>query len=330
MIVTLCLIVKNEEDRLSECLKSFSGLYSDLVVVDTGSTDETKTVAKSFGAKVHNFEWIDDFAAARNFALSKVTTPWVMVVDADDIISAETKRVLQDDLAKLPSNTLGVFLPYIYSTANKQTAFTTYLPRIWKVASGYQYTLPIHEYLDIPKEDIKRFVRLPHPIIHHKTQEDFSKSIIRNLGILEKAIKTNPQQTRLLFYLGRENKSLGNYKQAIGWYSRFVKIPNVSKDELNRAYLGIGECYLKMNNTKSAKLAYQHAIRANPAFIEAYLQLGDIALQGNQYKKAVRFYLEATKKTPPQTHVFVNMQLYNGYAQKKLCEALAHIKEFSL
>lgn len=330
MIVTLCLIVRNEEHRLSECLESFSGLYSDLVVVDTGSTDATKAVAKNFGAKVYDFEWIDDFAAARNFALSKVTTPWVMVVDADDIISSETKRVLQDDLAKLPSHTLGVFLPYIYSTANKQAGFTTYLPRFWKVASGYQYTLPIHEYLDIPKEDIQRFVRLSHPIIHHKSQEDFSKSIMRNLRILERAIKTNPQQSRLLFYLGRENKSLGNYKQAVSWYSKFVKVPDVSKDELNRAYLGIGECYLKMSKIKSAKLAYQYAIKANPAFVEAYLQLGDIAIQGNQYKKAVRFYLEATKKTPPQTHVFVNVQLYNGYAQKKLCEALAHIKEFNL
>ena len=330
MMLTLCLIVKNEESRLPACLESFSGLYSELVVVDTGSTDATKTIARNFGAKMYDFTWIDDFSAARNFALSKATTPWVMVVDADDMMSIEAKKALQDDLEKLTPNTLGVFLPYIYSTINKKTAFTTYLPRIWKTKLGYQYTLPIHEYLDVPKENIKQFVRLPHAIIHNKTQADFSKSILRNLGILEKAIKNNPQQTRLLFYLGRENKSLGNYKQAIRWYSKFVKIPNVSKDELNRAYLGMGECYIKMDNIKSAKLAYQHAIKANPAFVEAYLQLGDIALKTGQYKKAARFYLEATKKQPPQTHVFVNMQLYNGYAQKKLCETLAHIKEFAL
>ncbi len=330
MIVTLCLIVKNEEKRLAVCLESFAGLYSDIVVVDTGSTDTTKTIAQDFGAKVYDFTWIDDFAAARNFALNKVVTPWVMVVDADDIISAEEKRALQDDLEKLTPETLGVFLPYVYSTVNQKTAFTTYLPRIWKVDLGYQYTLPIHEYLDIPKEDIKKFVRLSHPIIHNKDQEDFSKSITRNLGILEGAIKRDPTQTRILFYLGRENKSLGNFKQALRWYSKFIKVPNTSKDELNRAYLGIGECYIKMSKVRSAKLAYRNAIKANPAFIEAYLQLGDLALQQGNYKTAVRFYLEATKKHPPQTHVFVNMQLYNGYAQKKLCEALTHIKEFAL
>jgi len=330
MYLTLCLIVKDEEKRLTTCLHSFSGLYSHLVIVDTGSTDATKEIAKEWKADVYDFNWINDFAAARNFALSKVTTPWVMVVDADDLINEENKKLLQQALEKVTEGTNGIFLPYVYSTVKKEAGFTTYLPRIWKVALGYQYTLPIHEYLDIPKVDITKFIRLPYQIIHSKTPEAFTKSIERNLAILKAAVKKSPQQHRLLFYLGRDNKSAGNFQEALHWYAKFVQLPDASKDEVNRAYLGMGECYIKINDLRSAKAAYHQAMQANPNFIEAYLQLGDLALQARHYKKAVCYYLEATKKQVPQTHVFVNMQLYNGYAQKKLCEALTHIKEFAL
>lgn len=330
MEITLCLIVRDEEKQLAFCLQSFKDIYSHLVIVDTGSVDSTKAIAKAWGADVYDFTWCDDFSAARNFALQQVKTEWVMVVDADDMIQDETKKKLLEELEKLSKDARGVFMPYSYSNMNNISGFTTYLPRIWKMEFGYQYTLPIHEYLDIPKADIPHFVRLPLPVVHQKESGAYSKSVIRNLSILEKAVKKDPSQSRLLFYLGRENKSAGNYKDALDWYMKFTGIPRVSKDELNRAYLGMGECYSKLGLMKKAKEAYLQSVQANSSFAEGYLLLGDMALQQKQYKQAARWYLEATKKQPPQTHVFVNMQLYNGYAKSKLCEALSHIKEFAL
>ncbi len=330
MEITLCLIVRDEEQRLPTCLQSFKNIYSRLVIVDTGSTDSTKTIAEKLGADVYDFTWCDDFSAARNFALQQVKTEWVMIVDADDVIQDKTKAKLLEELEKLSKDVRGIFMPYSYSNVNNISGFTTYLPRIWKMEFDYQYTLPIHEYLDIPKTDIQHFVRLPLPVIHQKEPNAYGKSVIRNLGILEKAVKKDPSQSRLLFYLGRENKSAGNYKDALGWYMKFTRIPVVSKDELNRAYLGMGECYSKLGLMEKAKEAYLQSIQVNSSFAEGYLLLGDMALQQKKYKQAIRWYLEASKKQPPQTHVFVNMQLYNGFAKTKLCEALSHIKEFAL
>ena len=82
--LTVCVIAKNEEKFLGQCLKSVKGLAQQLVVVDTGSTDRTVEIAKENGAEVHNFTWCDDFSAARNAALEHVTGDWILMLDADE------------------------------------------------------------------------------------------------------------------------------------------------------------------------------------------------------------------------------------------------------
>lgn len=85
-ILTLNMIVKNEEALLARCLRSVKDFVDHIIIVDTGSTDRTIEIAKSYGAQVEHFEWIDDFSAARNYALSFVQTPWTLWLDADDIV----------------------------------------------------------------------------------------------------------------------------------------------------------------------------------------------------------------------------------------------------
>ena len=84
--VSLTMIVKNEEENLPRCLASVEGVFDEIIVVDTGSTDRTKEIAREFGAKVFDFEWIDSFAAARNEALSHATGDYAFWLDADDVV----------------------------------------------------------------------------------------------------------------------------------------------------------------------------------------------------------------------------------------------------
>lgn len=85
-LITLNMIVKDEEALLGECLKSIKGFVDEIIIVDTGSSDRTVGVARKHGAIVHHFKWCNDFAIARNYALSHVKTPWVMWLDADDLV----------------------------------------------------------------------------------------------------------------------------------------------------------------------------------------------------------------------------------------------------
>src|SRR6185437_14264466 len=80
--LSVCLIVKNEEKFIAQCLKSVQGLAQQIVVVDTGSTDRTIEIAREHGAEIHSFTWCDDFSAARNAMLEHVTGDWVLALDA--------------------------------------------------------------------------------------------------------------------------------------------------------------------------------------------------------------------------------------------------------
>ncbi len=82
--LSLCMIVKNEEKHLARCLSSVKDVADEIVIVDTGSTDKTIEIAESFSAKIFHFDWVNDFSAARNFALSKCTGDWILYLDADE------------------------------------------------------------------------------------------------------------------------------------------------------------------------------------------------------------------------------------------------------
>ncbi|MDE5995713.1 MAG: glycosyltransferase family 2 protein, partial [Eubacterium sp.] len=87
--ISLCMIVKNEEKVLARCLESIKNAVDEIIIADTGSTDNTKEIAKKYTDKIYDFEWVDDFSKARNFSFSKASKDYIMWLDADDIISKE-------------------------------------------------------------------------------------------------------------------------------------------------------------------------------------------------------------------------------------------------
>ena len=101
--ISLCMIVKNEEAVLARCLDSIKDLMDEIIIVDTGSTDRTKEIAAGYTDQIYDFAWVDDFAAARNFAFSKASMPYIYTADADEVVSEENRqRFLQLKEVLLP------------------------------------------------------------------------------------------------------------------------------------------------------------------------------------------------------------------------------------
>lgn len=99
--VSLCMIVKNEEKYLAQCLASLKPITDEMIVVDTGSSDSTSMIAKAFGAKVYDFPWTGSFSDARNFSISKASGQWVFVMDADEVISNNDYAAFNDLIKKI-------------------------------------------------------------------------------------------------------------------------------------------------------------------------------------------------------------------------------------
>lgn len=90
--ISLCMIVKNEEQSIARCLNSVKGLVDEIVIVDTGSTDKTKQICRQFTDRIFDFEWVDDFSAARNFAFAQATQDYILWLDADDVLSEDDQK----------------------------------------------------------------------------------------------------------------------------------------------------------------------------------------------------------------------------------------------
>ncbi len=90
--VSLCMIVKNEEDNLPRCLESIKDIVDEIIIVDTGSTDKTVEIAKSYGAKVYYLKWNNNFSEARNESLKYATKDWILILDGDDELRAQYKE----------------------------------------------------------------------------------------------------------------------------------------------------------------------------------------------------------------------------------------------
>lgn len=158
--ITACYIVKDEEKKLAVSLASVQQAVDEIVVVDTGSTDQTKAVAQKFGAKIYDYKWQDDFAAARNFALAQLKGDWVIFLDADEYFSADTAGNLRRLIEAQAADTNLLLVLRQDVDEQGKTLLSLYVPRIFRIRQDLRYVGAIHEELRQQGEVVKGIVRI--------------------------------------------------------------------------------------------------------------------------------------------------------------------------
>ncbi|MEY2410103.1 MAG: hypothetical protein QOF48_2773, partial [Verrucomicrobiota bacterium] len=206
--LSICLIVRNEEQFLGRCLESVRGLAHQIVVVDTGSTDSTTDIARRHGAEVYSFPWRDDFSAARNAALERVTGDWVLILDADEELSPEGRVQLKREMNE--KSVIAYRLPII--ERGSEADGCNYVPRLFRNAPGLFFVGRVHEQIFSSVEVRRREWGLENRLgqsglVHHgyareMTQQRRKNS--RNLALLEKAIEEMPNEPHLIMNHGLE------------------------------------------------------------------------------------------------------------------------------
>jgi GT2 family glycosyltransferase/2-polyprenyl-3-methyl-5-hydroxy-6-metoxy-1,4-benzoquinol methylase/predicted Zn-dependent protease len=220
--LSVCLIVKNEERFLAQCLKSVRDVAQQIVVVDTGSTDHTVEIAKEFGAEVHSFTWCDDFSAARNTALEHVTGDWVLALDADEELSAKDHEALRKAMSD--AGTMAWRLPIV--DIGRELDGCSYVPRLFRNGPGLFYLGRVHEQIFSSIEVRRAEWGLENKIgdatlIHHGYTQELVRDrnkVERNLQLLEKAVEELPDEPHLLMNLGLELSRSGREAEAFARY----------------------------------------------------------------------------------------------------------------
>jgi glycosyltransferase involved in cell wall biosynthesis len=215
------MIVRNEEHNLPRCLESVRGLFDDMIVVDTGSTDRTKEIAWEFGARVVDFAWIDDFAAARNVALDHATGDYAIWLDADDVIEPSHRKNLEMLLEQLRPGSLDTYTLRCVCDTSEGGHLVVDQPRIFPLRQDIRWLYRVHEQL-IPAlskagcqmhwtEIVVRHSGYADPVIHEQKRQ-------RNLALLNKELAERPNDPFIYYYLGTLAFERKLWQEELGYY----------------------------------------------------------------------------------------------------------------
>lgn len=219
--LALVMIVKNEATCLERCISSVSRLVDDIIILDTGSTDGTIDIAQRLGVRIHHFEWIDDFSAARNAALDFSTADWNLILDADEwLISG------QECLRSL-GNTPFIGQIAVQSTFDREGSGQIAIDWISRLLPrGVRYSGRIHEQPDstsLPRRHIEL-------LVGHDGYLSGKLALKRgrNEALLKKAIDDTPQNAYLLYQLGKNLSTYDQYKESIPYFTDALKLSSLS------------------------------------------------------------------------------------------------------
>ena len=191
-MLSVCIITKNEEHNLARCLKSFQNTGFELIVADTGSTDQTKKIAAEYTENIYDFPWCDDFSAAKNFAVSKAAYPYVMVIDSDEFLQQIDMPELEKLIAAHTGEVGRIQRINIISGKDGKQENKEWINRIFS-KEKFHYTGRIHE--QVTAYDEKEYLTYKAPIVIGHTgydlpQAEKKKKALRNIRLLEQELKS--------------------------------------------------------------------------------------------------------------------------------------------
>lgn len=295
--LSVCMIVKNEEKNVTDCLESVRGIADEIIIVDTGSTDRTKEIVSKYTDKVFDFKWIDDFSAARNYSISKASSDWILWMDADDI--------LENPEEVLP------LLKESFSVCNFKIAYGNDIfcqARLFRNFMNIQFHGRVHEYPSFTGMDCKEESDV---VIRHKTDkyatEDRSQ---RNFRILSKELEDDPNNTRAIFYMANTLKELGQYDKAIKMYRNYLD-KSTWKDERWMAQRYIGNILVWNKKYEEAIREFEKAMSIDDRWAESYYYKGECYFFLEDYEKCIKWMKKAYKKKLPDSLLWKELPIYN-------------------
>ena len=292
--ISLCMIVKNEEKILRRCLDSIKGLMDEIIIVDTGSTDNTRKIAEQYTEKVYDFEWIHDFSAARNFAFSKASCDYIYSADADEVVDKENyERFRQLKETLLPE------IEIVQMYYGNQLSFGTIYnfdrelrPKLFKRLRTFVWEEPIHEAVRISPVIYDSEITITHLPENSHAGRDLEA--FRRQTQEEQRLSARLQNiyAKELFISGADE----DFLKAEEYFTREADTDDLSMEQLKEAVCVIVKAarlrkdYLKM---------YRYAMKGvtDEGISEVCYELGEYYFLQGDYTEASIWYYNAAYET---------------------------------
>ena len=218
-MISICMIVKDEADNLEKSLLSLSKSGYEIIVVDTGSKDNTKEIAYKFTEKVYDFQWVNDFSIARNFSISKTSNDYILVVDADEIIVDFDKDLLEKTLS--PHKVGRLLRKNRYSRSGEIFNYSERVNRLFH-KSNFEYEGSIHEQIVLKNRKEYSTYNIPIIMDHFGYEENEIKrknKSNRNIDMLKAELLSKGTDPYILYQLGKSYYMDNNYEKAEEYFN---------------------------------------------------------------------------------------------------------------
>lgn len=228
------MIVKNEEEVIMQALSWGKGIVSEQIVVDTGSTDRTVEIAEQMGAKVYHFTWIDDFAAAKNFALSKARYEWIAFLDADEYFPMEDAKRLLALVKELQDSEFHGILAGRANVDNKGNVMAVNTQcRVFRNLPALKFIRRIHEHLNMSDGTLLRMADAVELLTMYHTgygEMESGKKAGRNLKLIQAELADHPDDYEMWGYLGQEYEIRDEWEEAVKAFRKAMDLmPEIEK-----------------------------------------------------------------------------------------------------
>ncbi len=283
------MIVKNEELVLDNCLKNVHDLVDEIIIVDTGSTDKTKEIAKKYTDKIYDFKWIDDFSAARNFSFSKATKDYILWLDADDVLPEDQREGFKKLKESLDGSADMYTMVYIYAKdANGKPSVIQRNYRLMKRENNYKWESPIHEYI----QPYGKIINTEVTVVHNKLRPNEKN---RNLKIFNKMINDGYEfNEREKYCYAMELHRSGNIPKAIDEFEKFKKQYSTDYEKhkwyLYDALIELSDCYKKIGNDNKELDTLFFILKNQMPTIVCLNKIADNFRRKEKYKEAIYWF----------------------------------------
>lgn len=317
--ISLCMIVKNEGKNIAECLNSVREIADEIIIVDTGSTDNTKDIAKKFNAKVIDFKWVDDFSAARNESISHAAKDWILVIDADEILDKEGLKAIKELISDKESDAF-LFLQKNYTDESSIAGFVSephkknsktyagwygsFIARLFRNRKGYKFEGAVHELVEPSIEEKKGKIKATNISLHHYGNADpetVKKKRQFYLGLCKKKAAKNPSDSSH-YELGVLHKENNNPEEALASFKKALEL----NPRHSMALYELGIIHEKQKDYDAAIKNYTESLRIRENS-EAFQNLGVCYLRKGMLKEAYRNLVKAVMLNPNKYSIYNNL-----------------------
>ncbi|MBM7854296.1 glycosyltransferase involved in cell wall biosynthesis [Desulfohalotomaculum tongense] len=325
-LISLCMIVKNEEKNIVRCLSSVKDYVNEILVLDTGSTDWTPLLAREMGAKVYFGRWENDFSKARNESKKHARGEWILYLDADEEITPETGEKIRRlaENKRVEGYTFSI-INYTASDKNSPQQIGINL-RMFRNKPNYRFEGAVHEQIKssiLRENPAAQIVHSGLSILHHGYCTDNPRrqqKTRRNIEILEKVLAQNPQDHFSHYNLAVSYYVSGRLEKAKTHYLLAKKYVQRSAGYLPALYRNFAVCLYDLAEYENAVKLIDEGLSFFPDYPDLYYLLGQIHASLKLYEQAENYFKTCLKFTRTNPHYITTKGVESFLSHEQLAD----------